>query len=66
MLEKRGARKKDLAEVRGRIERDLMQTLRVERQREYVEGLRQKAEIKVNDQTLMSVTARLPSGVAEP
>lgn len=58
VLEKKPARKKDLAEVRGAIEAKLVAQLRAEAQKAYVQGLRSKAEVKVNAEVLEQVTGR--------
>lgn len=58
VLEKKPARKKELAEVRADIEKKLLAQLRAERQRDYVKALRARADVKVNDQALQSVVVR--------
>lgn len=67
LVEKKPARKRELAEVRATIEAKLLDGLRAERQKTFVKGLREKAQVKVNDQVLVSVTGRPLSGAtAEP
>lgn len=68
LLEKRPARKRDLAEVRGEIETKLLEQKRSAAQQELVKSLKDKADIHVNEAALQSVTAKLnPSPrVAEP
>lgn len=58
LVEKRAARKRELTEVRGAIEQKLLTQLRAQRQAEYVKELRGKAQVKVNDAVLVSVTGR--------
>ncbi len=67
LIEKKPARKRELAEVRAAIEQKLLTNLRAERQAAYVKGLRDKAQVKVNEQALLSVTGRpLGGATAEP
>jgi peptidyl-prolyl cis-trans isomerase C/foldase protein PrsA len=68
VIEKKPARKKELAEVRPELEKKLVAEMREVRQREYVDGLKKKADLKVNDETLQAATGRaLPPGPpAEP
>ena len=58
VLEKKPARKRELTEVRAAIEQKLVEQLRSERQREFVAGLRTKADVKVNQSALQMVTSR--------
>lgn len=62
LLEKKAARKRELAEVRGLIEERLLSTLRADAQKEYVAGLRKKAQVVINDQTMLLVTGRSAPG----
>lgn len=62
VLEKKPARKRDLAEVRGEIEEKLLSGLRAEAQKAYVESLRKKATVVVNDETMVLVTGRPSPG----
>lgn len=67
VVEKKPARKRELAEVRGLIEEKLLAGLRAEAQRTYVAGLKAKATIAINDETLASVTGHAqPSASPEP
>ena len=67
LVEKKPARKRELAEVRATIEQKLLTDLRSERQTAYVKGLRDKAQVKVNEQALLSVTGRpLGGATVEP
>jgi peptidyl-prolyl cis-trans isomerase C/foldase protein PrsA len=59
VLERRPAHKRDLAEVRPAIEQKLVSQLRAEAQRRYVEGLKGRAEVKVNADTLQAATGRV-------
>lgn len=60
VIEKKPARKRELAEVRGEIEQKLLQTLRAEAQRAYVAGLRAKAAVVINDESLVLVSGHAP------
>jgi len=64
VLEKKPPRKKELIEVRATIEQRLLARLKEEGQREFVKGLRVKADVKVNDQVLLTVTGR-PTSVRQ-
>jgi peptidyl-prolyl cis-trans isomerase C/foldase protein PrsA len=66
LIEKRPARKRELAEVRGVIEQKLLSTLRAERQTSYVKALREKAQVKVNEPALLAISGRPSSGGVEP
>lgn len=67
LVEKRPSKKRELAEVRSVIEGKLLTTLRSERQASYVKQLRDKAQVKVNDAVLVSVTGRpLSAASTEP
>ncbi len=58
VVEKKPARKKDLAEVRQEIEQKLLVQLKQKGQADYVKSLKDKAEVKVNEQALLTVTGR--------
>lgn len=58
VVERKPARKRELTEVRGDIEKKLLGAMRSERQAEYVKALRAKAAVKVNDQVLQTVVVR--------
>ncbi|MBX7100357.1 MAG: peptidyl-prolyl cis-trans isomerase [Myxococcaceae bacterium] len=58
VVEKKPARKRELHEVRPGIEQKMLAQLREEGQKDYVKSLRAKAEIKVNDQVLLTVTSK--------
>jgi parvulin-like peptidyl-prolyl isomerase len=58
VIEKKPSRKRELDEVRQAIEARLLTTLRAEAQKAYVEGLRAKATITVNNETLVLVSGR--------
>ncbi len=58
VLEKRPARKKELAEVRSMIEAKLLAAARADGQQRFVQQLKAKAELKVNDEVLLAVTGR--------
>lgn len=58
VLEKKPARKQELAEVRAAIEAKLVEQLRVEAQKAYLAQLRAKADIQVNAAVLEQATGR--------
>ncbi len=58
VIEKKPPRKRELTEVRASIEHALVEKLRAERQREFVAGLRAKANVKVNSSVLQSLVSR--------
>lgn len=67
VVEKKPARKRELLEVRGSIEERLLSTLRAEAQKAYVAGLRAKATVVINDESLVLVSGRAaPGQSAEP
>ncbi|MFT3713845.1 MAG: peptidyl-prolyl cis-trans isomerase [Archangium sp.] len=67
VIEKRPARKRELEEVRQIIEQKLLTTLRADAQKQYVEALRTKASISLNNETLVLVSGRTtPAQGVEP
>jgi peptidyl-prolyl cis-trans isomerase C len=70
VLEKRSARKVELPEVRVEVERRLLAEKRGDAQRLFVKTLREKADVKINEQTLLAITpSKQGSGgsrIAEP
>ncbi len=65
--EKKPARKRELAEVRGLIEEKLLSSLRSDAQKAYVAALRARAGIVVNDETLVLVSGHTaPAQSGEP
>jgi len=64
VLEKKPPRKKELIEVRPALEARLLAELKEAGQREFVKALRVKADVKVNDQVLLTVTGR-PTSVRQ-
>lgn len=67
VVEKKPARKRELDEVRAGIEQKLLTGLRAEAQKAYVEGLRAKATIALNNETLLIVSGRTsPAQGVEP
>jgi peptidyl-prolyl cis-trans isomerase C/foldase protein PrsA len=67
VIEKRPARKRELEEVRQLIEQNLLTTLRAEAQKQYVESLRAKATISLNNETLVLLSGRTtPAQGVEP
>lgn len=70
VIDRKEARKVELPEVRTEVERRLLGEKRAEAQRTYVKGLREHADVKINEQTLLAITpTKLGSGgarIAEP
>ncbi|MBE2250403.1 MAG: peptidyl-prolyl cis-trans isomerase [Myxococcus sp.] len=67
LIEKKPARKRELTEVRGAIEQKLLTDLRAQRQTAYVKALREKAQVKINQQALLAVSGRpLGGSTVEP
>lgn len=62
VLEKKPARRRELAEVRGLIEERLLGSLRAEAQKAYVAALRAKATIIINERSLALVSTRTTTG----
>jgi peptidyl-prolyl cis-trans isomerase C len=62
VLEKKPARKRELNDVRAGIEQKLLVGLRTDAQKAFTEGLRAKAQIKVNTEALQAVTGRSLTG----
>lgn len=58
ILEKRPARKRELAEVRGKVEEKLLSKKREQAQEDFLAALREKATIKVNEPALLAVVTR--------
>ncbi|GMU58910.1 MAG: hypothetical protein AMXMBFR34_06730 [Myxococcaceae bacterium] len=58
VVDKKPARKQELTEVRAAIEAKLVGQLRAEAQKAYVQALRAKAQVKVNQSVLQQVTGR--------
>lgn len=58
VMEKKPLRKRELAEVRGEIEKHLLSELREKAQKDYVKSLRTTAVVAVNNEALQSVTGR--------
>ncbi len=66
VLERRPARKKDLAQVRREVERRLLRDKRAKAQADYVRGLREHADIRINQAALDKVSSPRPSGPTRP
>jgi parvulin-like peptidyl-prolyl isomerase len=66
LIEKKPARKRELAEVRNSIEQKLLAELRAQKQASYVKSLRDKAQVAVNEQVLVALTGRPLAGSSEP
>jgi peptidyl-prolyl cis-trans isomerase C len=58
VMEKKAGRKRELAEVRGQIEKRLLGELREKAQKDYVKSLRSVAVVAVNKDALQSVSSR--------
>jgi len=65
VLEKRPARKKDLAQVRGEVEQRLLRAKQEQAQTEFVAQLRSKASIRINEPLVAQVTPRAADGRAQ-
>ncbi len=62
VLEKKPARKRELNDVRAGIEQKLLAGLRTEAQKTFTEGLRAKAQIKLNTEAFQAVTGHSLTG----
>jgi peptidyl-prolyl cis-trans isomerase C/foldase protein PrsA len=58
VLERRPARKRDLADVRPQVEARLLEEKRLAAQEDYVKGLRARAQVWVNEPLLQSLKIR--------
>lgn len=58
ILEKRPAKKRELAEVRRQVEAKLLEEKRAEAQESFLKALREKAQIQINEQVLLAVTVK--------
>ena len=61
LIERRPARKKDLAGVRGEVERRLLRAKQEQAQTEFVSQLRSKADIRINEPLVAQVIPRAPA-----
>jgi parvulin-like peptidyl-prolyl isomerase len=61
VIERRPARKKDLAAVRGEVERRLLRAKQEQAQTEFVTQLRSKAEVRINEPLVAQVVPRAGS-----
>lgn len=61
VIERRPARKKDLAVVRGEVERRLLRVKQEQAQTEFVTQLRSKAEVRINEPLVAQVVPRAGS-----
>ncbi len=64
VLDRRPARKKDLAQVRREVERRLLRDKKAKAQADYVRGLRARASVRINQVALAQVSSPSPSGPA--
>jgi len=65
LLERRPARKRDLAGVRGEVERRLLRAKQEQAQTEFVTQLRSRADIRINEPLVVQVIPRAPAGQAQ-
>jgi peptidyl-prolyl cis-trans isomerase C len=66
VLDRRPARKKDLAQVRREVERRLLRDKKEKAQADYVLGLREHASIRINQLALAKVSSPRPLGPTSP
>ncbi len=62
VLEKRAPKKRDLNEVRAKVEAQVLERLRGEKEKEFVAQLRAKADLKINEAILPTITGRVVPG----
>ncbi len=65
VLERRPARKKDLAAVRAEIERRLLRAKQEQAQTDFVTQLRSKAAVRINEPLVAQVVPHAPAGQAQ-
>ena len=65
LLERRPARKRDLAAVRGEVERRLLRAKQEQAQTEFVTQLRSRADIRINEPLVAQVIPRAPADQAQ-
>ncbi|MGZ3480078.1 MAG: peptidylprolyl isomerase, partial [Myxococcaceae bacterium] len=65
VLERRPARKRDLASVRGEVERRLLRNKQEQAQTEFVSQLRAKADVRINEALVAQVVPRAPAGASQ-
>ncbi|MGZ5958816.1 MAG: peptidylprolyl isomerase, partial [Myxococcaceae bacterium] len=65
VLERRPARKRDLASVRGEVERRLLRNKQEQAQTEFVSQLRAKADVRINEALVAQVVPRAPVGASQ-
>jgi len=61
LIERRPARKKDLASVRAEVERQLLRAKQEQAQTDFVTQLRSKADIRINETLVAQVVPRAPA-----
>jgi peptidyl-prolyl cis-trans isomerase C len=67
LVEKRPARRPELSEVRAQVEAKVLAELRADREKAYVAYIGSRAELRVNDQVLPTITAQpVPAHASEP
>jgi peptidyl-prolyl cis-trans isomerase C/foldase protein PrsA len=65
LLERRPARKKDLAAVRAEVERRLLRAKQEQAQTDFVTQLRSKADIRINENLVAQLVPRAPAAQAQ-
>ena len=65
LIERRPARKKDLASVRAEVERQLLRAKQEQAQTDFVTQLRSKADIRINETLVAQVVPRAPAAQAQ-
>ena len=65
LIERRPARKKDLASVRAEVERQLLRAKQEQAQTDFVTQLRSKADIRINENLVAQVVPRALAGQAQ-
>jgi peptidyl-prolyl cis-trans isomerase C/foldase protein PrsA len=66
LLDRRPARRKELAQVRREVERRLLRDKKEKAQAAYVHGLRDRAAIRINEVALAKVSGPRLAGSAHP
>ena len=65
LIERRPARKKDLASVRAEVERQLLRAKQEQAQTDFVTQLRSKADIRINETLVAQIVPRAPAAQAQ-
>jgi peptidyl-prolyl cis-trans isomerase C len=64
LLDRRPPRRKEFPEARREIEEKLLKTERAKAQEAYVKGLKEKADLRINEPLLQTLTAKAASAAA--